>query len=249
MNAQRLNVSEKVAVGIAHSKLILVGEHAVVHGQPAIAIPFPLVGVESTVEYVPGPIQIHSTFYTGPIESAPSSLSGIVACIKETLNHLGEPLKDLLIHIESSIPPGKGLGSSASVAIAVIKSLFIYREESYTKDLLLELANVAETHAHGAPSGIDSLTITSEYPVWYEKDHPVDFIKPQDDLYFIVADSGRMADTRSAIESIASLLKSAPKRFQSKLERIGEITFQAKEALEKASKHVLGQLLNEAQKE
>lgn len=249
MNAQRLTTSEKTAVGIAHSKLILVGEHAVVHGQPAIAIPFPLIGVESTVEYVPGSIQLQSTFYTGPIESAPSSLEGIVACIHKTLDHLNQPRKDLLIRIESSIPPGKGLGSSASVAIAVIRSLFSYRRESYTKETLLELANVAETHAHGAPSGIDSLTITSQYPVWYEKDKPVAYIKPQKDLYFVVADTGRMADTRSAIESIASLLKAAPKRFQSKLERIGDITFQAKDALEKASKHVLGQLLNEAQKE
>jgi len=249
MNAEKVTISEKTAIGVAQSKLILVGEHAVVHGQPAIAIPFPLVGVESIVEYVPGAVKLDSTFYHGPIDSAPSSLEGIVRCIQDTLLFLRVPCKDLLIQIKSSIPPGKGLGSSASVAIAVIKSLFMYANEDYTNEELLRLAKVAETYAHGAPSGIDPLTITSECPVWYEKEKPVAYIKPKDDLYFIVADSGRMADTRSAIESIAGLLKSAPKRFQSKLDRIGEITYQAREALEKAGKQVLGQLLNEAQKE
>ncbi|WBX81087.1 hypothetical protein PD280_04730 [Virgibacillus salarius] len=53
MSAEKATTTEKTAIGIAHSKLILIGEHAVVHGQPAIAIPFPLVGVESVVEQVP----------------------------------------------------------------------------------------------------------------------------------------------------------------------------------------------------
>lgn len=249
MSAEKVRISEKTAIGTAHSKLILVGEHAVVHGQPAIAIPFPLIGVESIVEYVPGAIKLDSTFYHGPIDSAPSSLEGIVNCIKDTLVFLEMPCQDLMIQIKSSIPPGKGLGSSASVAIAVIKSLFIYADKEYTEEELLHLANVAETYAHGAPSGIDSLTITSGYPVWFEREQSINYIKPKCDFYFIVADTGRMADTRSAIESVAGLLKSAPKRFQAKLERLGAITHQAKDALEKASKHLLGQVLNEAQKE
>src|SRR5690625_2581697 len=249
MNAEKARISEKIAIGVANSKLILVGEHAVVHGQPAIAIPFPLVGVESIVEYVPGAVKLDSTFYHGPIESAPSSLEGIVNCIKETLEYLELPCQDLMIQIKSSIPPGKGLGSSASVAIAVIKSLFTYANQTYTEEELLNLANVAETYAHGSPSGIDSLTITSKYPVWYEREQSIDYIKPTCDFHFIVADTGRMADTRSAIESVAKRLKAAPKRFQAKLEKLGEITHQAKGALEKASKQLLGQLLNEAQKE
>lgn len=249
MSAEKARISEKTAIGVANSKLILVGEHAVVHGQPAIAIPFPLVGVESIVEYVPGAVKLDSTFYHGPIESAPSSLEGIVNCITETLEYLELPCKDLMIQIKSSIPPGKGLGSSASVAIAVIKSLFTYANQTYTEEELLTLANIAETYAHGAPSGIDSLTITSGSPVWYEREQSIDYIKPTCDFYFIVADTGRMADTRSAIESVAKRLKAAPKRFQAKLEKLGEITHQAKYALEKASKQLLGQLLNEAQKE
>ncbi|HLR07752.1 MAG TPA: mevalonate kinase [Bacillota bacterium] len=249
MSAEKMTTKEKTAVGTAHSKLILIGEHAVVHGQPAIAIPFPLVGVKSIVEYVPGSVKIDSSFYHGPLEHAPELLHGIVDCIKDTLQYLSLPCKDLLIRINSSIPPGKGLGSSASVAIAVVKSLFAYSGRTYSNEELMNLANVAETFAHGSPSGIDTLTITSETPVWYEKANPFAFIKLNSDFHFIVADSGRVGNTRLAVESVTNLLKAAPKIIQSKLDRIGELTYQAKHALERKGKDILGQLLNEAQKE
>ncbi|MFZ3579137.1 mevalonate kinase [Virgibacillus sp. DJP39] len=249
MSLEKARTSEQTAIGIAHSKLILIGEHAVVHGQPAIAIPFPLVGVEALVENVTGTVKIDSTFYHGPIEKAPNALNGLTNCIKATLDHLNLPQSDLLIRIKSSIPPGKGLGSSASVAIAVIRSLFAHAEEDLSEETLLMLADISETYAHGAPSGIDTLTITSQSPVWYEKDIPFHFIKPKDDFHFIVADSGRKGDTRLAVESVADLLKSAPKKIQASLDRIGDITHQARRALEKASKQLLGKTLNEAQKE
>ncbi|PAV28184.1 mevalonate kinase [Virgibacillus profundi] len=249
MSAEKVTTTEQTAIGIAHSKLILIGEHAVVHGQPAIAIPFPLVGVETVIEHVPGSVKIDSTFYHGPLELAPIALNGIVNCIKGTLDYLELPCQDLMIRIKSSIPPGKGLGSSASVAISVVRSLFNYSEVNYSDEELLRLANIAETFAHGSPSGIDTLTITSGSPVWYEKEHPIDFINLSDDFHFVVADSGRIGDTRLAVESVAGLLKSAPRRIQRKLDRIGELTHHAKHALERRGKHILGQMLNEAQKE
>ena len=249
MSVEKVSISEKVATGVAHSKLILVGEHAVVHGQPAIAIPFPLIGVESIVERVIGNVYLDSYLYTGPMESAQKSLAGIVHTIKQTLKILQIPYEDLLIRIKSSIPPGKGLGSSASVAIAVVKSLFKYSNVQYTKEQLLQLVNISETYAHGAPSGIDPLTITSKNPIWYKKEEPIDYIKPKGEFYFVVADTGRMADTKTAVKTVAEMLKSAPQVVQGKIERIGEITYQAREALEKSSKQLLGHLLNEAQKE
>ncbi|GIO24773.1 mevalonate kinase [Oceanobacillus sp. J11TS1] len=249
MSAEKVTASEKTAIGIAHSKVILIGEHAVVHGQPAIAIPFPLIGVETVIEHVPGTVKMDSAFYHGPLHHAPEELEGIANCIYDSCKYLGIPYKDLLIRISSSIPAGKGLGSSASVAISVIRSLFNYCGRECSVEELLKLANVAETYAHGAPSGIDTLSITSDKPVWYEKEKPAEYIELGEDLHFIVADSGRIGDTRTSVESVARLLKSAPQRIHSKIERIGELTHNAKDALEKASKQILGQLLNEAQRE
>jgi len=249
MSIEKTTTSEKTAIGLAHSKLILIGEHAVVHGQPAIAIPFPLIGVETIIEKISGATKIDSAFYHGGLEDAPVPLQGIVKCIRKTLSHLNLGCQGLLIRISSSVPPGKGLGSSASVAISVIRSLFSFANKTYTNKELLDLANIAETHAHGAPSGIDALTITSDSPVWYEKKKPIDYIRLKEDFHFIVADSGRIGDTKSSVESVAQLLKSAPKRMQRKLERLGRLTHEVRHSLEKASKQLLGYLLNEAQDE
>src|SRR5690625_2507445 len=249
MNVEKITIPEKIATGVAHSKLILVGEHAVVHGQPAIAIPFPLIGVESIVEHVIGNVYLDSSLYQGPVESAPKSLAGLVSTIKQTLKILNIPYRDVLIRIRSSTPPGKGLGSSASVAIASVKSLFMYSNEKYTKEQLLQLANISETFAHGAPSGIDPLTITSQSPIWYKREEPIDYITPNGEFYFVVADSGRMADTKSAVSTVTELIKRAPQKVYRKIERIGDITYQARGALEKSSKQLLGYLLNEAQNE
>ncbi|ALX49345.1 mevalonate kinase [Lentibacillus amyloliquefaciens] len=249
MSIEKATTSVQTATGVAHSKLILIGEHAVVHGQPAISLPFPLVGVEAIIDYVPGSVKIDSTFYHGPIDSAPDSLNGLASCIRATLDDLEMPCEDLLIRIKSSIPPGKGLGSSASVSVAVIRALFAYAEEDYEMEDILRLADISERHAHGEPSGIDTLTISSEMPIWYQKEGQFDMIEPQGNFHFIVADSGRMGDTRLAVESVTNLIRSAPRRIHSKLERLGEITHRARTALESASKHLLGHMLNEAQKE
>jgi mevalonate kinase len=249
MNIQKVKIPDKIATGVAHSKIILAGEHAVVHGQPAIAIPFPLIGVKSVVENVVGDVYLDSSLYQGSANGAPKALDGIVNTIKQTLKVLKIPYSDLLIRIQSSIPPGKGLGSSASVAIAIVKSLFSYANEAFTTEQVIELANISETYAHGAPSGIDSLTITAPSPIWYKKDEPLDYITPAGSFHFVIADSGQMADTRTAVSTVKHLLKLAPQKVYSKMERLGDITYQAREALEKSSKHVLGKLLDEAQKE
>ena len=42
--------SMKKGIGKSHSKIILIGEHSVVYGYPAIAIPLKKIGIECIVE-------------------------------------------------------------------------------------------------------------------------------------------------------------------------------------------------------
>src|SRR5699024_12452452 len=56
-------------------------------------------------------------------------------------------------------------------------------------------------------------------------------------------------DTKTSVSTVKHMLKLAPEKLHHKIERIGEITYETREALEKKSKQVLGFFLNEAQKE
>lgn len=235
--------SSKIAIGDAHSKLILVGEHAVVYGKPAIAIPFPLK-VRSIVEESVGPIMFESNIYTGDIYNMPMRLQGISDCIKETLNYLNKPFKGIRIRVDSSIPIGRGLGSSAAIAISIVRSLFSFYGQKPSENELFSFVQIAETHAHGNPSGLDMVAESSEYPIWFEKGKkalPLTIGKP---LCMVVADTGRTSDTKTAVENVKKKYFLEGKKVKQSLDKIEEIANDTKAALIGGDINLLGKLLN-----
>ncbi|TDT62847.1 mevalonate kinase [Fonticella tunisiensis] len=241
-------VSTRKALGEAHSKLILVGEHAVVYGKPAIAIPFPLK-VRSIVEESSGNIMFESAVYTGPIDSMPMRMKGISECIKETLHYLGKPLEGLRIRIDSAIPLGRGLGSSAAVAVALVRSLFSFCGQEPSQRELFSFVQIAETHAHGKPSGIDMAAVSSECPIWFEREKEPIPVKTNGPLYIVASDTGRIGDTRIAVENVRKRYLLEPEKVEKSLEKIGKIVDEAKNALLNGDMYLLGQLLNRNQEE
>src|SRR5699024_10105456 len=132
----------------------------------------------------------------------------------------------------------KGLGSSASVAMAIVKSLFNYAEKPYTNKDILPLANISESYAHGAQSGIDSLAIASSCPIWYQQDKPPEEIFPQSEFHFVVADTRPMVATKTAVSTVKQIVKLAREKVHTQIERLGELTHLAKNSLEESSKHL-----------
>ncbi|MRG85707.1 mevalonate kinase [Salinibacillus xinjiangensis] len=240
---------QRQGVGSAHSKLILIGEHAVVYGQPAIALPFPLLNVTSTVENGNNGIYLTSEFFTGPISNLPNQLKGIGMCIFETLDKLQAPTKELHIRLVSNIPIGRGLGSSAAIAVAIVRSLFSYFEQKLSRQTLMSLVHVAETYAHGNPSGIDMACVSSTKPIWFEKGEEVVPIHLAQPLHLLVADTGRVGDTWSAVTAVRKSYLSKNTGTKASIERLGALTIKARENLAGDQSMELGRLLNAAHEE
>jgi mevalonate kinase len=239
----------KTIEGQASGKLILIGEHAVVHGQPAIAVPFTRLQVTANVGPFDGPLSIDCGIYKGPLENVPELLKGWSMCVFETLKRLGSPMQGLVIRISSTIPLGRGLGSSAAVAAATVRSLFAYHGKTATHKELMDLVNISEVYAHGSPSGIDSEAVTSEKPIWFKKGEQPESITIGHPVQLVVADSGQVGDTYGAVQGVQERLLSAPEMVKASLNHIGHLAKEARHALSSGSISLLGNVINEAQNE
>ena len=222
-------MTKKVGVGQAHSKIILIGEHAVVYGYPAISLP--LLEVEVTCKVVPAdrPWRLYEE----------DTLSMAVYASLEHLN-----IKDACIRceIDSAIPEKRGMGSSAAISIAAIRAVFDYYEADLPHDVLEILVNRAEMIAHMNPSGLDAKTCLSDQPIRFIKN--VGFTELEMDLsaYLVIADTGVYGHTREAIQVVQSKGKDALPF----LNALGELTQQAEDAIRGKDAEGLGKILSQA---
>ncbi|MGV3487775.1 MAG: mevalonate kinase [Tuberibacillus sp.] len=239
----------KTARGEASGKLILIGEHAVVHGHPAIALPFTPLTVSAEVMETEGPLAIDCRLYRGPLWDAPEILHGLSQCINEMLKRFGERAQGMMIRLDSAIPLGRGLGSSAAVAAATVRGLFKYFGKPLTHEVLMELVNISEVFAHGNPSGIDSEAVTAEHAIWFRKGYRPERISVHTPVHLVVADSGEEGDTFVAVQSVKERMASDPDMVRASLSHLGQLADEARLALHKGNVMHLGQVMNEAQGE
>ena len=222
-------MTKEVGVGQAHSKIILIGEHAVVYGYPAISLP--LLEVEVTCRVVPAttPWRLFEE----------DTLSMAVYASLEYLN-----ITDAYIRcqIDSAIPEKRGMGSSAAISIAAIRAVFDYYQSELPRDVLEILVNRAEMIAHMNPSGLDAKTCLSDQPIRFIKNVGFEELAMDLSAYLVIADTGVYGHTREAIQVVESKGKEALPF----LYALGELTQQAEEAIKARDAVMLGEILTKA---
>ncbi|MFH2040336.1 MAG: mevalonate kinase [Chloroflexota bacterium] len=250
----------------ALGKIILFGEHAVVYGRPALAIPVLQVGV--TVDIQPGdpnPLQPHPIttenqnwleriHITAPEIARSGSLSSyaskepdpIALTIQNVLNTLGiDSAPTMHIMISSSIPVASGLGSGTAVSVALIRALAASLGKTITDDVVNHLAFETEKLYHGTPSGIDNTVITYGKPVYYIKNMPPEYISVGSPITLVIADSGIAATTRESVGDVRKLWQADPDRMEKIFSSIESIVVQARKAIQAGNIVHLGQLMDQ----
>lgn len=235
--------------GQANGKIILIGEHAVVYHQPAIALPFPATKVTATIRPAShNQTTIDCEFYRGLVSEMPELLDSLSQTIDLSLKKLGQTGAALMITIDSSIPAERGMGSSAAVAVALTRALFDYYHHPLSQEDLLLIVQEAEKIAHGNPSGLDALMTSSTDPYYFIKGQAPQVIPLHLEAVLIVADTGMTGQTKKVVEHIAGKVASPEKQlYEDTLFQIGQLTLQAKAALSSNDPIALGKILNDAQ--
>ncbi|EMF0269110.1 mevalonate kinase [Enterococcus hirae] len=234
--------------GESNGKIILMGEHAVVYGEPAIAFPFQATKVVASLdEHITSSAdQLVSSYYTGTLRDAPHSLKNIKQLVFNLKKELQiEPSLELTIH--STIPAERGMGSSAAVATAVTRAFYDYLEQPLSREQLLTNVQISEKIAHGNPSGIDAAATSSLEPIYFVKGHPFDYFSLNIDAFLIVADTGIKGQTRAVVKDVAHLFEKDQQKVGQKIQQLGYLTRQAKKAIVKNNPEYLAQAMNEAQ--
>lgn len=188
--------------GKSNAKIILMGEHSVVYGKSAIALPFFAAEVFAEIEEIDEGIEIISDYFKGPLEDTPEILAGVKELIKTVLFNLNIDVKGLRITLNSQIPSQRGFGSSAAVSVALAKALYDLAEKTLKPTVLKELVAAAEKIHHENPSGLDGDTIISNGAIYFRKDKENTKLDIHMDLDLIVGDTGVPASTKTAVQIV-----------------------------------------------
>ena len=234
-----------VAVDEAPGKILLMGEHAVVYGHPAIAIPLREVSARVEVEFTrDGVIEMDAPdlgeHATGLDEASPR-LRPLMGLASSVARFFEEHAQGLRITIHSTIPIGRGMGSGAAVAVALVRGVCQALGRSLDAEQVSELATQAEQAFHGSPSGVDSAVVARNEPIYYVKGKMIRSIDVGPTVFrFVIADTGIESPTAEVVEAVRCAREEDRAHYDSFFWELGSMASVSREVIRSGSAEELG---------
>jgi mevalonate kinase len=221
----------------ACAKIILLGEHAVVYGQPALAVPVSGVRARATARLgAPGGGITLSAPDLGeqPFdeESDDERAQALLLAARNAAQLVcpGPARPDLALTLSSQIPMARGMGSSAAVSAAIglaVCGLYGLEIDSAT---LSALVYRTEALLHGAPSGVDNTVVAYERTVWFIRGQEPIFVPIGAPLHLLIADTGAPSQTKDTVAAVRRRREQAPAHIDEVCAGIGALVMQARRA-------------------
>jgi len=138
-----------------------------------------------------------------------------ILAVGQTLRYYRQrPSSGFRLSINSAIPIGAGLGSSAAIAVAVTAAVTLFLGQPLDKDVINNIAFIIEQKKHGFPSGGDNSTICFGGLIWFRKESselkiikPLPFALPDNlSKNFILINTGTPAESTGEMVSYVKSL-------------------------------------------
>ncbi|MDA8952785.1 hydroxymethylglutaryl-CoA reductase, degradative [Pseudomonadales bacterium] len=236
------DVAERQA---ACGKIILLGEHAVVYGRPAIALPIPLA-VEAAIRKGGDGINVVIPRW-GVEQKVRVTNPGFTGIIAQMLEQLGLDEENMTIEVFPHIPRAMGLGGSSALAVAIIRAIDHAYKLGLNDGRINELAFECEKAAHGTPSGVDNTVATYGSPLYYQRrdEQPLfSTVKLGQPLELVIGMTGKESLTADTVARVRASWQKYPERYETIFDQIGHLTMSASEAVKSGQLNELGELMN-----
>lgn len=244
----------------APGKIILCGEHSVVYGRAAIAVPVSDMRSHASVSPGPSGLGLHISAPDLNQECALTETDHahpLGRLARLVLDELDLPEPDAVLTVASDLPMASGMGSGASISVAAARALSAALGAELRPEAVSRITYEVEKIHHGTPSGIDNTVISWERPVYFLEGQGLRDRNPgsatrspaifqiHTPFRLLIANSGIAGSTKAAIDEVRRRWTATPAYYDIIFNCIGAIARAARAAVEQGAVHALGILINE----
>jgi len=219
-------------------KVILIGEHAVVHGRPALACAIDR-GVSARGESSARDelVVIPWDRRVAPDPDADDPLGRAFHAVLSV--HPGERVS-IRVTADVDLPAGAGLGCSAALGVAVAGAIDEALGMTRTPEALAELTLGWERIFHGNPSGVDNTVAACGGAILFRRGSPLEAVTPASPLLLVVCDSGEPSSTRDMVAAVDAALARSPEEMGGIFDEMGMLAERGAGALRDGDLAALG---------
>ncbi len=237
--------------GYGFGKVILFGEHFVVHGVPGIACATSL-STEANVKRskIPGLSVIDNR--KGTEGYTQSKKEQQKESLEFTMKEMGidankHPME---ITLGGDLPVFSGIGASAASAVAIARAISDEFRMNLSNERINDIAYEAEKAYAGNPSGIDNTAATYGGLIWFMRGTPskMERMKIRSPVEIVMGNSGVVADTKAVVEGVGQRKQKNPEKYNRIFKQAEELVRNARKALDTFDLKKVGELMNENHK-